>query len=66
MEKYIYSLGISLIGLCFLAFNTIFSLYLINKIKTKIFKMLPFYLVAMLVIETFCHVIGILKPGSQM
>lgn len=65
MDDYILVYSISLIGLCFLLFNTIYSFVLKNKIKKTTFSLFSVYLLSLFIIETFCHVLGISKPGSN-
>lgn len=60
----IFGFLISLIGLFFLAFNTV--IFIKNKtVRKKVSNIFIFYLIALLVTEICCHCIGYLKPNSN-
>lgn len=63
-SKHLLFFGISLLGLLFLFFNTF--LFLRKKeIHSQVSKVFLVYLVSLCLIETACHIIGILKPNSN-
>ena len=63
-SKHLFFFGISLLGLLFLFFNTF--LFLRKKeIHSQVSKVFLVYLVSLCLIETACHIIGILKPNSN-
>lgn len=66
MENYLLGFSISLIGLFFLLFNTIYGFKIKKNIRQTSFGFFISYLLIMFVIETFCHAIGILKSGSNI
>lgn len=66
MSEYLLAFSISLIGLVFLLSNVVYSFVLRNKNKSLSFTLFSVYLVTMLVIETCCHALGFLKPGSNI
>lgn len=66
MDKYLIAFFISLVGLLFLAINAIHSLFLRKKIKTQTFDIFSIYLITMLIIEVFCHILGMTDPGSNI
>ena len=62
--KYLFSFGISLLGLLFLFFNTF--LFLRKKeIHKDVSKVFLIYLVSLCLIELSCHIIGFLKPNAN-
>lgn len=62
--NFLLAFSISLIGLVFLLINTV--LFTKNKtVRKKVSKVLIIYLIALLCVETICHVVGFLKPGSN-
>ena len=63
-SKHLFFFGISLLGLFFLFFNTF--LFLRKKeIHKHVSKVFIIYLVSLCIIETACHIIGILEPNSN-
>jgi hypothetical protein len=66
MNEYLLAFSISLIGLILLLLNTIFCFFIRKKNKSTSLNLLFTYLVLMLIIETFCHILGYLKPGSNI
>ena len=66
MGNYLLGFSISLIGLCFLLFNTIYGFKIKRNIQQTSFLFFVSYLLIMFIIEIFCHAIGILKPGSNI
>lgn len=63
-SKHLLFFGISLLGLLFLFLNTF--LFLRKKeIRKYVSKVFLIYLASLCLIETACHVIGILKPNSN-
>lgn len=66
MGEYFLGFSISLIGLFLLFINAIMSLLIRKKVNQKTFSYFSIYLLIMVIIELFCHVLGILKPGSNI
>lgn len=66
MNEFLLGFAISLIGLFFLFFNSISSLIIRKKVKLMTFNFFSTYLLIMAIIELFCHVLGVLKPGSNI
>jgi hypothetical protein len=62
--KYLFSFGISLLGLLFLVLNTFLFLRK-RTIHSQVSKVFLVYLVSLCIIEISCHIIGILKPNSN-
>ena len=66
MGNYLLAFSISLLGLFFLFFNTIYGFKIKKSIAQKAYNFFISYITIMLIIEIFCHVIGFLKPGSNI
>lgn len=66
MENYLLGFSISLLGLFFLLFNTIYGLKIKKEIAQTSFVFFISYVAIMLIIEIFCHVLGFLKPSSNI
>ena len=62
--KYLFSFGISLLGLLFLFFNT-FLFIRKKEIHKDVSKVFLIYLVSLCLIELSCHIIGFLKPNAN-
>ncbi len=63
-SKYLFSFGISLLGLFYLFFNT--YLFLKNKkIQKQISRVFLLYLITLSITELACHIIGIIRPNSN-
>lgn len=63
--KFLLVFSISLVGLLFLFVN-VFVFFTNKKIQKNVSKVFLGYLLSLAIIETFCHVIGILSPNSNL